>query len=329
VLLGEDHDRPEHHRWELQTLAALNGRRANMVLGFEMFPRAAQGVLDRWVAREIDEEQFLLESRWDDVWGIPARVYMPLFQFARMNRLPMVALNVDRKLIARVAEEGWESVPVGEREGVSDPAPPEAEYAQWLGEIYRRHAQDERTDVEDEEGLRRFIQAQVLWDRAFAEALSSAAKTHPDALVVGVVGRGHVERGYGVPRQLAALGLQDVRVLLPWDDSRDCDDLVAGVADVVFGVERADPAAKRVMMGVLLDASETGVRVTTVMPASAAESAGIREGDVIVEAAGRAITVPAELRRVVGERQPGDCLPLAVRRDGETREFIVRFPASS
>jgi uncharacterized iron-regulated protein len=329
VLLGEDHDRPEHHRWELQMLAALNGRRSSMIVGFEMFPRSVQAVLDRWVAGEIDAEQFLLESRWDDVWGLPSRVYMPLFQFARMNRLPMVALNVERKLIARVAEEGWESVPVEEREGVSDPAPPAAEYARKLGEIYADHARGGRTDMDDGEGQQWFIQAQLLWDRAFAEALSSAARAHPDALVVGVIGRGHIERGYGVPHQLASLGLRDVAILLPWDGASDCNDLVAGVADAVFGVERNDPPAKRIMMGVLLEDSESGVRVTTVIPESVAASAGVRDGDVIVEAAGRAVTVPGELRRIVAERQAGDCLPLTVRRDGETREFIVCFPAPS
>jgi hypothetical protein len=310
-------------------LAALNGRRSTMVIGFEMFPRSVQGVLDRWVAGEIDEEQFLLETRWDDVWGIPARVYMPLFQFARMNRLPMVALNVARKLIGKVGEEGWKAIPVGEREGVSDPAPPAAEYARQLGEIYRKHLEEGSMEGEDEEGLRHFIQAQLVWDRAFAEALSSAAQAHPDALVVGIMGRGHVENGYGVPHQLAALGVRDVQVFVPWDSPRDCDDLVVGLADAVFGVERTDPPARRITMGVLLEDSESGVRVTTVVPESPAASAGVREGDVIVEAAGRAVTVPAELRRIVGERQPGDCLPLLVRRDGETRDIVVRFPPAS
>jgi uncharacterized iron-regulated protein len=329
VLLGEDHDRPEHHWWELQMLAALNGRRADMVIGFEMFPRSVQGVLDRWVAGELDEEQFLLQTRWDDVWGIPARVYMPLFQFARMNRLPMVALNVARSLIGKVGQEGWEAIPLAEREGLSDPAPPAAQYAEKLAEVYRMHVDEGGMDGGNEEGLKHFIQAQLVWDRAFAEGLSSAAKAHPDALVVGIMGRGHVENGYGVPHQLAALGVRDVQVFVPWDSARDCNDLVAGLADAVFGVERTAPPATRVMMGVLLEDAENGVRVTTVFPDSAAASAGIREGDVVVEAAGRSVTAPAELRRIVGERQPGDCLALLVRRNGETREIVVLFPSAS
>src|SRR5688572_10608345 len=53
LLLGEEHDRAEHHRWQLHTLAALHARRPQLVLGFEMFPRRVQGALDRWVAGEL------------------------------------------------------------------------------------------------------------------------------------------------------------------------------------------------------------------------------------------------------------------------------------
>src|SRR3982751_3933141 len=49
VLLGESHDNADHHRWELQTVAALSALHPQMALGFEMFPRRVQGALDRWV----------------------------------------------------------------------------------------------------------------------------------------------------------------------------------------------------------------------------------------------------------------------------------------
>jgi hypothetical protein len=67
VLLGELHDRAEHHRWQLQTLAMLHVLRAELVLGFEMFPRRVQPVLDRWVAGELSEADFLQQSDWDRV----------------------------------------------------------------------------------------------------------------------------------------------------------------------------------------------------------------------------------------------------------------------
>src|SRR5262249_57864886 len=68
VLLGEYHDRPDHHRWQLQTVAALAAEHPAVVLGFEMFPRRAQPALDRWVAGELDERALLRETDWHRVW---------------------------------------------------------------------------------------------------------------------------------------------------------------------------------------------------------------------------------------------------------------------
>lgn len=59
VLLGEYHDEDDHHRWQVQTLAALHLLRPNMVIGFEMFPRRMQPVLDRWVAGALSVKEFL------------------------------------------------------------------------------------------------------------------------------------------------------------------------------------------------------------------------------------------------------------------------------
>ena len=136
VLLGESHDNAEHHRWQLHTIAALHALQPNLVLGFEMFPRRVQKALDEWVAGELGEEEFLKRSEWNRVWGFDARLYMPIFDFARMHRVPMLALNVDRDLVARVGERGWASIPESEREGVGDPAAPSAGYREALYESY-------------------------------------------------------------------------------------------------------------------------------------------------------------------------------------------------
>src|SRR6185436_3596797 len=47
VLLGETHDDPDHHRWQLQTVAGLYALHPKLVLALEMFPHRLQSVLDR------------------------------------------------------------------------------------------------------------------------------------------------------------------------------------------------------------------------------------------------------------------------------------------
>ena len=104
VLLGETHVNREHHRWQLQMLAALHAVRPDMVIGFEMFPRRVQKVLDQWVAGELSESAFLRAAEWDMVWRTDASLYLPLFHFARMNRIPMQALNIDTRLRKQVSK---------------------------------------------------------------------------------------------------------------------------------------------------------------------------------------------------------------------------------
>jgi len=265
VLLGETHDNAEHHRWQLHTLAALHGHHPNMILGFESFPRRVQPVLDQWVNGELDPVAFLEAADWTKVWGFDPSLYLPLFDFARQNRIPMIALNIDRPFVARVRHEGWSEIPADQRFGLSDPASPALEYRKALAQVYAveqlhaaKHPEDgdphqaevetddsgkdadtaaaesdapeteteaqatesEASETETEaqaiageaseneadaitdevdidailesEDFARFVGAQQTWDRAMAEALAAARKQHPDSLVVGILGRGHL-----------------------------------------------------------------------------------------------------------------------------------------
>ena len=137
-----------------------------------------------------------------------------------------------------------------------------------------------RDQKADPAGLERFIDAQLTWDRAMAEALAGAQETAKTkaTLVVGIIGSGHLENRWGVPRQLAALGFPNATVLLPWDGGRDCDDLVAGMADAVFvldppAIDRAE-ATWRPRLGVMLKPVERALAVLGVVPGSVAAAAG-------------------------------------------------------
>jgi uncharacterized iron-regulated protein len=344
VLLGENHHDRRHHRWQLHTVAALHGRRPDMVLGFEMFPRKSQPVLDRWVAGELTTEAFLREVNWAEIWGFDADLYLPLFYFARQYRVPMIALNVDRALVARVGREGRDAVPMEDREGVSDPAAASEAYRRSLARVYamkHQHAagtagtQPSATDPSAEDlaeifedpGFRRFVEAQLTWDRAMAEALARARRSGGNPLVVGIVGRGHAEHGWGIPRQLDALGIPDTAVLLPVDRAEACGVVAPEIADAVFIVEEMDePARPRPRLGIRIEATDAGVRVGQVMQGSVAEAAGFKTGDIIIAAAGFPVNKSGDLIEIVDRQAPGTWLPVAIRRDGEPLEMIARFP---
>ncbi len=336
ILLGETHVNQEHHRWQLQMLAALYAARPNMVIGFEMFPRRIQKVLDQWVAGELSESAFLKASEWDTVWRTDASLYLPLFHFARMNRIPIRALNIDTRLRKQVSEKGFDSVPENEREGVTRPAPPSPQYLDFLLPIYESH---DRKGKKNEGGSRydpdflRFVIGQQLWDRAMAQgilAALSAQNQEKSPLVVGIMGSGHILRGFGVPHQLKDLGVTRVTSLLPWDEDRSCHQLVAGYADAVFGIAPfvAETAPLRQRLGIRYEIAmeEGGARVLQVEKGSIAEAANIHEGDIITEIAGLLVKELGDIIAVIKHQAPGTWLPLRVKRGNDEIEIVAKFP---
>jgi len=328
ALLGETHDNADHHRWELQTVAALAALHPKLVLGFEMFPRRVQSALDRWVAGEISEEEFLKASDWSQVWGYDAAFYLPLFHFARLNRIPMVALNVERDFVRTVGAKGLAAVSPEKREDVSVPAPASEAYLERLFRSYTQHPdKQERAPARTDPGFRNFVEAQLVWDRAMAQALANAAAGAPDALVIGIMGSSHIVRGDGVPHQLQSLGIKHIASLLPWDTGADCSQLSAGLATAVFGMPAAQAAPPPPRLGILVETAPDGVKVSSVMAGSIAEATDLRAGDVLVEVAGTPVKTPDEVRAIVGRMAPGTWLPLKAKRAREMVELTAKFPA--
>ena len=331
VLLGEQHDNADHHAWELATLGALHSLRPRMVIGFEAFPRHAQPVLDKWIAGELSEQQLLEQSDWGKVWGFPPELYLPLFRFARINAIPMRALNVDRELIQAISEKGWDAVPASQKEGVTRPAPPSPAYLDDLYKVYKLHpeATDPQRAHRDGPDFLHFVDSQTTWDRAMAQGLADALHTadgddHP--LVVGIMGSGHVRYGRGVAYQLRDLGIESVGMLLPVSASEDCSKL-DGIADAVFAVPKLPPSAPpRPRLGIRIEQTKDGVNILNVVEGSLAEKTGLRVGDRFVSISGTKVARVSDVIRAVHEQPPGTWMPMHVRRDGQELELVVKFP---
>jgi uncharacterized iron-regulated protein len=352
VLLGESHTSPDHHILQMQLVAALHSRRPDdsnfgerMVLGFESFPRRLQGVLDDWVAGKLSAEAFLNAVEWRRVWGYDSALYMPLFQFARLNRIPMVALNVERSLVSRVGREGWAAVPPDAREGLTDPAPANEGYLRELAAVAAmkrtmppgggdsQSAPSEPDDaaiaeVMKQPDFKRFVEAQQTWDRAFAQGIVDARRKYPNATIVAVLGSGHVAYGYGVQHQLKDLGMKDAVSLIPVPVDTACTRVGKSFANAMFtlppGGDEA-PTVERPRLGVELVQGEGAPRVNRVVGNSVAEAAGLKAGDHVVRAAGVEMRSPDDLVDVIGRQAPGTWLPLSVRRDGQEIEVVAKF----
>ncbi len=66
-----------------------------------------------------------------------------------------------------------------------------------------------------------------------------------------------------------------------------------------------------------------GILVQDVISGSAAEEAGIKAGDIILECDGKEVNKPGELQEIIARKRPGDKVNLKIYRDGKTLELTA------
>jgi len=176
--------------------------------------------------------------------------------------------------------------------------------------------------------FKRFVEAQLTWDRAMAQALAGAKREFSDATIVGVLGSGHVADGHGVPHQLKDLGVTILTTLIPESVDTACRLVGTSYADIVFTLPPTDKlsAPERPRLGVLLVQGDGAPRINNVARGSVAEAVGLQTGDHVVRAAGLETRNPDDLVEIVGRQAPGTWLPLSIRRDGQEIDLIAKFP---
>lgn len=335
ILLGEDHDNEEHHRWQLSMLTQAYAYNPKMAIGFEMFPRAVQPILDDWVAGELTEDEFLKKTKWSEIWNYDPGYYLPLFHFARMNRIPMVALNISRAIVSEIAEKGFDSMSEQTKEHIGKPAPATDAYRDMMSEIFLQHQPHGQsltmeTIVNAEPEVSYFIQGQLAWDRAMAGGIQRALSSDDVEMVVGIMGAGHIIPTMAVPYQLASLEVKDTISLMPWDDTMPCDEFDNQIAQFVFGVDKKNPHAqgkiKRARLGVYLEMAETGVQISRVVEGSVAEEARLKKDDIIIEIAGKPAKEVSDVVRAVRAMPPGAWLPIKVMRLDKKIQVVAKFP---
>lgn len=67
----------------------------------------------------------------------------------------------------------------------------------------------------------------------------------------------------------------------------------------------------------------SGVYVANVISGGAADDAGIKKGDVIINVAGKVVNTGADLTEAIGSHRPGQRLNVIVNRDGANKQFDV------
>ncbi len=324
VYVGEKHDRYGDHLVQLEMIQALHRHHPKLAIGMEMFQRRYQKSLDDHISGETETQTFLKESHYFSTWRFNYHLYEDILQYARANRIPVVALNQDNELVRKVANEGLESLSPEEKGRIPDELILDDEpYKKRLRSVFEMH----QTNLDSDsipQVFEYFHQAQILWDETMAESIANFLTNRPDYHMVVLAGSGHLAYGAGIPKRVYRRIGKDYAIILP-DPG---EPLELGLADfIIFPSEVQAPEDAK--LGIMLDSSDGLLTVAGFSRGSGAEKAGMEKGDIVLAVDGQKVEDFDDLRVLLATRHVGDVVRVKVRRDKATVELDVELGAPS
>lgn len=332
LLAGEEHTDLDAHRVQARIIEELHERGRRVLIGLEMFPASQQAVLDQWRDGLLTEAGFLRLAGWYEHWGYPWELYRPIFLFARDHALTLQAVNIPREIVSAVRQKGFDALDAGQRALL----PPkiatggEEHRALFLASFEHDDTVHAQIPAEQLEGM---LRAQATWDAALGWNAANAVESSgdPAAIIVVLVGTGHVSYGLGAERQLRAGGYRGriaSLIPVPLENARgEHDDKVrASYADFVWGIP-AQRFPEHPLLGISLAGSPGAqpTRIIQVAEGSPAARAGLAVGDVLLEIDGHRVGSPAALRERTAAYRWGDVAHVKLERKGEVQDYEVAF----
>lgn len=180
LLLGEQHDAPEHQQWQAATVQALAQRQQLAALVLEM---ADSGHSTQGLVTDASEADVQKALQWNDK-GWPWKAYGPVVMAAVQAGVPVWGGNLPRSHMRDVMQQPqW------------DAHLPDAAWQQQRSAIRTGHC-----DLLPEAQITPMARIQLAKDASMARV--AAAQVQPGRTVVMVAGRGHVLRSVGIPTWL-------------------------------------------------------------------------------------------------------------------------------
>lgn len=303
VFVGEIHTRYDHHLNQLEIIRRLHQADKNLVIGVEYFPQSFQPQIDDYILGRSTEDQFLRAVDYYQTWGYDYRLYAPIFRFARDQRIPVRALNVPESLPAAVAQVGLAGLSKEQRAALpADIQPADKGYRSRLREAFEQHGSAKPGAFDH------FVEAQLAWDESMAAAAAAYLNANPDSHMVILAGSGHLMFGSGIPSRLERRTHATYAIVLS-----SGEEIEPKIADYILLSKRQDlpPAG---VLGASLKDEHGECRVRALLPGSAAEKAGIKRGDVLVDLDGHPVKSTSDVHLALWDKKPGDHVRVRVHR---------------
>lgn len=226
VLIAETHDDKKSHGLQLDVIRSLRAKKLPLAIGLEMFQTNYQKQLDDWIEGRMTEQSFkeIYARNWSYDWTL----YRDIFVFARDNRIPMIALNVPKEIVFKVARQGFASLTPDERKdlpsGVTcDLNRPQTEFLKkTFREVFKHEANGKVFAY--------FCEAQAVRNSGMALVIANARKNYPGRKLVALAGTWHAVK-HGIPERLTDISSVGYTVILPEIAEMGARNVTSAIAD--------------------------------------------------------------------------------------------------
>jgi uncharacterized iron-regulated protein len=311
IYAGEQHDQFAHHNIQLQVMKGLYSKNKKLAIGMEMFQVPFQGVLDDYIAGRISEKEFLKKSEYFKRWGYDYNLYKPILDFAREEKIPVVALNIRRELVDKVSKSGLDSLSDEEKKEIPQQMDfSDNEYRDRLMKVFKMHRNSKDGNFDF------FYQSQILWDESMAQSIDEFFKKNQDfrqnGQFVVIAGAGHIQYGSGIPRRTFRRNGYEYAIILSDANTE------RNIADYIFypSLLRGVTAPK---LMVSLKEEQRRVVIEEFPENSVSEKAGLKAGDVILSLDSEPIGSVEDMKIHLFYKKKGDAVKVKVLR----KRFIL------
>lgn len=190
IYIGETHNNNADHEYQLDVIKGLQARGVRFAVAWEMFDFTQQPLLDQWFAHHLGTDALLQKTDFQNHWGGLSVFYEKIMRWTLLESVPSLAINAPPSMSRKLAQ----NVPLDANEQAMLPSgfqPVPGGYENFCEQM-ARHPHGGAS-------MENLYKAQLLWDQTMASRIVDALAAKPDRKLVVLVGRGHVEGGFGVP----------------------------------------------------------------------------------------------------------------------------------
>jgi uncharacterized iron-regulated protein len=333
ILIGEQHDRFEHHLNQLLLIKKLKKAGYQVAIGMEMFQQPYQQALDDYLSGNINESEFLTQSKYFEKWRYDYNYYKPIIDYAVKQKIPLIALNIEGDISRHVSKKGIHSLDEEQQKQLPKELDlSNRQYRSDLKSVFKMHTrldqylskqETEEHSQDNDDKFNYFFQSQTLWDESMAQASATFLKNNPNHILVILAGNGHLRYRYGIADRIQRMS--NLRPIVIVQD----EELDATIAD--YNLLNTDISGEITpQIGIYLDTKTTDkVLVTKVVKAGVGDNAGIEKGDIILSIDGKSIKSFSDLKLALLYVDSGKPVSVKVERDKKVLNKQFNFSPSA